>query len=245
MMRYLLILLLISGSCAPLYVQNSRNSPLLEEKGEFFATAGIGTGIDFQSAYAVGNHLGVMVNGYYLNQEGEGLFAVQPNSYRIKHRIIESGIGYFTSPSNKTTFEVYTGFGRGKGSGQDNSATSILILVSDTVNTKSEYDRWFIQPAFGIHLNSISISVASRVSIINFRMAEITSGETKYPFTSRPVVFIEPALTFQWRVNSLGFIVFSQIGFNAPLSSVYQSESMYTGVNYINTSIGIGYRLKR
>ncbi len=244
-MRYLLILSVITSSCAPLYVQNSRNSPLFQEKGEFCVKAGAGTGIDFQAAYAIGNHVGVMANGYYLHQEGEGLFAVQPNSYKINHRIIESGIGYFTNPSTKTTFEVYAGFGRGKGRGQDNSASSFLIFVSDTVNTESKYDRWFIQPAFGIHFNTISISVASRVSIVNFRKAEITSGEVKYPFTSRPVVFIEPALTLQWNVSSLGFIVFSQIGFNTPLSSVYQSESMYTGMNPINTSIGIGYRLKR
>src|SRR5687767_1839211 len=60
---------LIFSACAPVYVPNSRNSPMFTKAGEFQGSIQFGNGIDAQGAVSVTNHIGLMGNFSYANNK--------------------------------------------------------------------------------------------------------------------------------------------------------------------------------
>ena len=86
------------SSCVTLYKPNSINSPVLKEQGEFKGTIGLGTLgtglLNVQTAYAITDHLGIMLNGMYHSSHltDDATFIRKHNQY-----FSESGAGYFTT----------------------------------------------------------------------------------------------------------------------------------------------------
>src|SRR5687768_16948983 len=113
MTRLIFIALLAFTACAPVYVPNVRNSPMFTKAGEFQASVQIGNGIEAQSAFAITEHFGVMTNYLFVDQAG---FDDEEDFHR--HKFFEAGAGYFTN-NDESFFEVFAGYGRGKGSSYD------------------------------------------------------------------------------------------------------------------------------
>lgn len=101
--------LLLICSCSSVYIPNVPNTPMLSSKGEFSGGAHIslkGNG-NFNGAYAVSNHLGVLLGGAYMNNERM--------RKDFNHKLIEAGGGYFTTfgPDHNRILEIYAGIGTG------------------------------------------------------------------------------------------------------------------------------------
>ena len=104
------VALLCFSSCSSVYVPNVPNTPMLSQQGEFSGGAHVslrGNG-NFNGAYAVTNHIGVLMGGAYMNSERR--------RKDFNHKQIEIGGGYFTTfgPENNRVLEIYAGVGTGK-----------------------------------------------------------------------------------------------------------------------------------
>jgi hypothetical protein len=105
-----LLLACIFSSCSSIYLPSVPNTPMLTTQGEVAAGAHVSLkgNFNFNSAYAVSNHLAVMVNGALLNNERE--------RKDLKHKMIELGGGFFDTfgPDNNRIIEIYAGLGSGR-----------------------------------------------------------------------------------------------------------------------------------
>ena len=82
---------MVMSSCSSVYMPNVPNTPMLSTKGEL-STGGHITlkgNASFNSAYAVGEHVGVMLNGSLMNNSGK--------KKDFRHNLLEAGGGYFTT----------------------------------------------------------------------------------------------------------------------------------------------------
>jgi hypothetical protein len=134
-----LSIVLLSG-CSSIYIPSVPNTPMLTEQGEIAAGAHVSLNgnFNFNSAYAVSNHIGVIANGSYVNNER--------TKKDTKHKTIEIGGGYYDTfgPNNNRIFEVYAGIGSGK-SGlvrRDEDENDVLVT---TETREAKYDKKFIQ----------------------------------------------------------------------------------------------------
>jgi hypothetical protein len=161
----LIILLLFTG-CVTLYKPNVINSPLLKEKGEGSATASLGvsgTGwANIQGAYAVSDHIGLMLNGMYHSRRTttEG---TNSSTEKLNIAFGEAGLGYFNqSGSNKNIlFQLYGGGGYG--------ATHDIITGGSSQNPEisSKYTNIFVQPGFALIGKLISASFDLRANYVH------------------------------------------------------------------------------
>ncbi|MEA2105370.1 MAG: hypothetical protein U9P82_01395 [Bacteroidota bacterium] len=112
----LLLLVLPLGflfSCSPEYIPNMANSPMFSNQGELQATVATGTSnFDAQTAYAITDHIGIMVNGSYGNETND-----TTDDFH-KHAFIEAGLGYYEKIGENVRYEIYGGYGFGKTEGE-------------------------------------------------------------------------------------------------------------------------------
>lgn len=105
----LIAFLLVLNSCASLYMPNVPNTPMLSSKSELHAAAHISLkgNTSFNSAYAVSDHFGILLNGSMMNNN--------KNRKDFSHNLLETGGGYFTTlgPEKNRILEIYAGFGKG------------------------------------------------------------------------------------------------------------------------------------
>jgi hypothetical protein len=97
------------SSCSSLYLPNVPNTPMLSSKNELNAAAHIGLkgNTSFNSAYAVSDHLAIMMNGSIVSNAR--------NRKDFSHNLLETGGGYFTTlgADKNRVLEIYGGFGKG------------------------------------------------------------------------------------------------------------------------------------
>ncbi len=130
------LIALIFISCAPLYIPNVVNTPMVKEKKDLNASAHIGTsGYDFQGAYAITNSIAVILNTSYLKSDKDSL----TDDYH-KHLFLETGIGYYKPLGKHFLFDTYCGYGIGK----INSYQSVDIFTS---YANTYVNRFFVQPS--------------------------------------------------------------------------------------------------
>lgn len=226
MVRFTFIALLMVSACAPVYVPNLRNSPMFTKGGEFQASAQIGNGLEAQSAYAVTEHFGVMANFAYINQ-------TDPEAEKDYHRhqFVEGGAGYFSNKDN-SFFEVYAGYGRGKGSTFD----GFEFFGPQSVAATGRYERYFLQPAFGVNKDEINVSFAPRFSMVDFY--EFATEVNATPIHENPKFFFEPAIIGRGNfANNHAFVTF-QAG-----ASLSMNESIYFDRRTFTVGLGLGLRL--
>ena len=97
-----IVVISIMTSCSPEYVPNMVNSPMLSNQGEFQASVATGTSnFDAQTAFAITDNIGIMVNGSFGNETNDST-----DDYH-KHAFIEGGIGYFEKIGSKGRYEIY------------------------------------------------------------------------------------------------------------------------------------------
>lgn len=128
------LLLSVLASCSSIYIPSVPNTPMLTTQGEIAVGAHISLkgNFNFNSAYAVTNHFGVLANGATMNNEKD--------KKDIKHKMIEFGGGYFDTfgPDKNRILEVYAGFGSGK------SERVFREFDKDDLQ-EAKYDKKFIQ----------------------------------------------------------------------------------------------------
>jgi hypothetical protein len=184
------------SSCAPAYVPNVINTPMLSNKGEFQASVHSGTsGVDPQFAYAVTDNIGIMLNGSFMNRvdtaEDYGDFH--------KHQFYEVGIGYYKKIGQFGRFETFGGYGFGK---IKTNFDSNLWEWSSDVRT----NRYFIQPAIGFSNSFFDGSFASRIVVVDLK-------QDSYRNTA---MFLEPVITAKLGYKYVKWMV--QMGFSVPIT---------------------------
>lgn len=224
---YTLVAALFITSCKLMYFPTTHNTPMLTQKGEL-QISGLMDGMlnfDLQSACAVSNNLGVMLNGSYksfwlMNSEDYN-FVGKPHTYA------EAGIGYYKPLVNGGKFEIYGGGGIGSVSGNvPNEVAGGLEIKSGTLT------KFFIQPAVGatfkrrfIFESMVEYDFALRIAAVNLL------NETK--------LFAEPGLVMKVGGKSVRLI--NTIGYSLKLfgrnTSKWEQNPLFIGLG-IQVSIG-------
>jgi hypothetical protein len=205
---YLIVVMLgvlIINSCAPSYIPNVINAPLLSNKGEFQARLNSGiSGFDPQFSYAVTDNIGVMLNGSYNYQNDS-------DSYH-KHYFIESGAGYFGKLQESGRFEVFGGYGYG------DVKTLTPWLPGWVAYADGYYHRIFIQPSIGAVTNVFEGSFSTRFVMVNMHFRDYYGDKPSADNSFNP--FIEPVITAKIGYKYVKFV--TQIGFSIPLGNNYE-----------------------
>lgn len=213
----LLALLGFITSCSPEYIPNMVNSPMLSNQGEFQATIATGTSnFDAQTAFAITDNIGIMVNGSYGNETNDSTDDFH------KHLFFEGGLGYYDKIGAKGRYEIYGGFGTGKAEGFYDGATF------DSRITDATFNRFFVQPGIGISTGIYDGSFSPRFALVQMdpNGADFRTG--KYN------LFFEPVFTSKIGFKYVKFVF--QFGFSVPfgdenLNFDYQPFIMNVGLN--------------
>jgi len=224
-----MLFLLVASSCAPVYVPNARNSPLFTKAGELQGSVQFGNGLDLQGAVSVTKHIGLMANYSYADRKSNPYDTDNLDEYHY-HNFFEGGVGYYENQGN-WCYEIFAGYGKGEGASYDTYAW----WGSQSERATGKYERYFIQPAFGLNKNIMHVSFVPRISIVNF--TEFSNDLVTYPIDDNPRVFIEPAVI--GRVNLMEnhlFFVF-QAGVSFPATS-----NLYYEYRPFQFSTGMGFR---
>ena len=226
MYRFIFAVLLLFTSCAPVYVPNLRNSPMFTKGGEFQAAAHVGNGLEIQSAYAITDHLGVMTNLSFIDQTG-----LDSEEDYHRHRFFEGGIGYFKN-RDESFFEVYAGYGRGQGTSYD----EYELLGPQSVAATGRYERYFLQPAFGLNKDYMNVSFAPRFSLVDFY--EFSTELARTEVREKPKAFFEPAIIGRANFANNHLYAIFQAG-----ASLNMNQSLYFDRRTFTVSAGLGLRL--
>ena len=192
------LFILISISCAPLYIPNNVNAPLLSKKGE--AAIGINygmSGLNVHSSYAPINNFAVMLNYAYLSSTAKS--NGYDDEYLRKQRFGEIALGYFSEIGENGVAEIYIGGGMGKASSIDD----FLSIASTKIYADGTYYRLFVQPNFGFKYRAFEGGFALRGCYLNFTKVKYENYDLDVSTSNyfvEPVVFLRmggPLIKFQ------------------------------------------------
>ena len=216
------IIVLLLTSCKILYIPTTHNSPMLSNKNEFQVSALVGTGVNLQSAYAVTDHVGLMLNGFFLSSNKE-MDLGSDSTKKINELWLnfEAGAGYFTKGLDVFTFEIYAGGGTGR-------------VPADFRNMNYTYDgtqtapmsKLFIQPAIGFRSKFIDVSGVSRFSAITMN--------------NQMLYFFEPGIVA--KLGYKNFRVMGNMGISTHLNNL---ENVTWDYMPFNVGIGLQYNIGR
>jgi hypothetical protein len=135
--------LLLSGCGTSMFMPTVPNVPMFTQKGELSAGghATLKGNITFNTAYAVSDHFGVMLNGSMLSSER--------SKRDMRYNQLEAAGGYFTTfgEQNNRILEIYGGFGSGSSDRIDKKEgkePGSLILTRH----ESDFNKYFMQVNF-------------------------------------------------------------------------------------------------
>jgi hypothetical protein len=228
-MKKAILILLVLSSCTPVYIPNSRSSPMFCKGGEFQGSGSLGNGLEAQTALSITNHLGILANFIYLDRNTHNENSNTIDDY-LKHKFFEGGIGYFEN-QDKMFFEIFAGYGRGQGSSKDS-----YFFASITDISTGKYERYFIQPAFGFNKKIMHVSFVPRFALVDF--TEFSYGTVSTTIDEDPILFFEPAVI--GRVNFMENRVF--FTFQGGISSSINGDR-YFNHRAFQISGGLGFRL--
>lgn len=176
------------NSCAPLYVPNSINTPMLSEKRDYNAAASYGlAGLDLHTAYALNDKIGIMVNGSYMNETSDST-----DNFH-KHIFVETGAGYYKTFGKFIQFEAYGGYGIGRINSYQ--ASGEFSSFADTY-----VNRLFLQPSLGFKIKYFEISLTPR-TVMAF-VSQNNKRETG--------IFVEPTILLKGGSQNIKLI--AQLG---------------------------------
>lgn len=208
--------IIILNSCAPLYVPNVVNTPMLTEEDDFNASIHLGTsGYDAQGAYAVTDNIAVMLNTSFISSTSDST-----DNFH-KHFFIETGAGYYKPIGNYFLFDTYAGYGIGK----INSYQSADIFLS---YANTYVHRFFIQPSFGFVSPYFEAALAPRTVMASVSQANV--NQTGF--------FFEPTLVL--KTGAPNFKATAQLGLSIMLNE-YENSFNYQPFIF---SIGLQYSFR-
>lgn len=204
------------ASCHVLYVPNSFNSPLLRNKGDGQINLAAGaSGFEAQTAYAVTDNLGLMLNGQLLN-------STKDDSVKEQRSLVEMGIGFSERFSDNGIFEIYGGAGVGEVPADYRNSTY------DGKST-APITRYFIQPGLGFYNDWLDISILSRLSAVRI------GGETNW--------FYEPGFMAKMGYKRLRF--YTCMGFSIPFQNYEERKWNHSPVMFsIGLHFNFGKRIE-
>ncbi|MBD0259768.1 MAG: hypothetical protein ICV83_28965 [Cytophagales bacterium] len=202
--------LLLLGSCShKFYAPNTHAVPLFQQQGEVRASGMLWTGtevngVELQGAYALTNHLGMVVN-VIAARGGEVGDARSGYGY-----LLEAGSGYFRPLGEYGVFEAYGGLGVGQAKNRYHSDRSVISTANSTVGLV----RVFGQPSIGLTTPYFDAAFSTRVAWLSMhnpretaRGAPAFSGnyEWEYMRLNPNSLLFEPAATLRagWKYCKL------------------------------------------
>ena len=193
------LLLVCFSSCKIMYIPNTQNIPMLEEKGDIKLDIG---NKDMQLAYGISNHVGIMANGYYNKNEWSVVSGTFDNQYLSKRSLIEGGVGYYTTLGENGRFEIYSGAGYGNVSYNYDLVDNGTLTETNTFGINMM--RIFFQPAIGLQTDNLGFAFSTRLVSVNFLNVD-TVGYTQTELEAEGLheleddmfIFIEPAITLR------------------------------------------------
>jgi hypothetical protein len=212
-MRLSLVLLLLLSvvSCAPVYLPNPPNSPLLSRPGEVVIEGG-GTslgGFYGNLAVASSNHFAALASGQYL--KGEPTRSNGASSF-----FIEAGAGYYDT-TKTSRVEVFALFGKGHSNptGYETNLTSTSFLKAP----EADYYRVAVQFDVGTNGDLFQLGVAGRASYVSFSnlQYDTTYYHSNSFSKSGNIIVAEPFFFF--RIGGKNVMAKVQWGFIIPVSS--------------------------
>jgi hypothetical protein len=199
-------------------------------KGEFQAFAGVGLGINAQAAYALTDNIGVAANYLYINDS-------EANSSTIrKHQAGEIAIGYYKNLKSDLCFEIYAGYGRGKGEAID---TSFLLPFVYDLYAKGFYQKIFVQPAIGSNKNRFNWNVSLKFSLVDFSKINLIEDDEVLLNNVSPKLFLTPAISLSYRIWPKNLSATFQTGINAHVGS----RTIYD-YDFLMASFGFTYTVR-
>lgn len=197
---FLTLLFFMSG-CVSTYMPNVPNTPMFTEKGELSAGGHITPkgNISFNTAYAVSDHFGVMLNGSILNNERR--------KRDLKHNLLEVGGGYFTTfgDQNNRILEIYGGFGGGSSDRTKKHEDKEGVMTYDRY--EAGFSKYFVQVNFSSKRKKslklfnrefpLNYGTALRASYINMN-SYLVNGK---PTTEEDNIFLEPVFYTRVALN--------------------------------------------
>lgn len=228
MTKVYLLALVVVTACAPVYVPNVRNSPMFTKGGEFQASVQVGNGLETQASFSFTDHFGVMTNFSFLDRTRFN--PDNQNDYH-RHTLMEGGVGYFNNEGPRF-FEVFAGYGRGEGSSVD----EYIFFGSQSTAATGKYERYFVQPAFGITNKEVDVSFVSRFSLVDFYAFSNELASTA--INEKPKVLFEPAVVGRANFAKKHMFILFQGGV-----SFGMSQNIYFDRRAFQFSTGIGLRL--
>lgn len=193
--------LVLLSACSSLYMPNVPNTPMLSAANELHAAGHISLkgNTSFNSAYAVSDHFGVLLNGSFMNNERK--------KKEFSHHLLESGIGYFETfgPEKNRILEIYGGLGKGRSERlyKEQSSTGIFIEERQEIS----YNKTFLQVNFSSRrkrdlnlfggrfpLNYGTVLRISHIKMNNLKINDLTQQKEDNIFLE-PVFFTRLALS--------------------------------------------------
>lgn len=211
---------LLLASCKIAYYPTSFNAPMMSSKGDAQIAGAIGVGnLEIQTAYALTDNLGAMINGSYFSEVKELTINDQVQKVQLSHNYIEGGLGNFGSIGKIGRYELFVGGGIG-------------TVPADFRNTyfdgsqTANMTKFFIQPALGMRTNMLDFAGVVRLSSIKI------NNETNY--------FAEPGVVLKLGYKAVKFYA------NAGLSLPYHnSGSQSWDHNFFIIGLGVQVNIKR
>ena len=227
---FLLCAIIALSSCTHYYyTPSSPCVPLFKEKNEVRATGSIGTGDETdtktaQVAYSLTNHLAISAN--YMEARG-GNFDSK-NGARGNYKDIS--LGYFRPVRDRFVFEVFTGYGY----------SNQLHHYSEDESAQLSFQKYFIQPSFGLTTEFLDIAVTPTFSRLSFQ--HIQSNVYSNSFESaalaqisdrRTSILFEPTLTMRagWQFIKLQ----GQMGVSRNLTHkglAFEKKQIHAGISF-------------
>lgn len=233
-MRHLPIIaiVIVAFGCSPKYYSpNTQNVPLLSKKGEIdLSLAGNGNQVEFQGAFAAGEHFALQANG--------GLFVPEDldNGDGGSGKFIELGGGYYTPVAERFVFEVYGLLG--SGSVENNLRSRATTNPATSGNITASLFRAGIQPNFGFKSKYFTAAISSRIAHLTYSKIDgdlIFEGANQedYLRDNNSNLLVEPALTLKGGLERIKFQL--QIGHSFNLSNEnFRQDHTYAtiGLNF-------------
>jgi len=211
------------------YSPNSTNLLLLQEKGDTKVAANYSTaysiefldgaqqksnGLDFQSAYALGEKMGIKLDGFYKWEANRSIFqedGTALNKIFYEKRGIEASAGVynFLQPENSLQASLFAGAGLGRLT-LDETVSSSPIANFHRMN----YTKFFLQPAltFKAAKGNYAFTLGQQTNLLIFRNVEtnLLDYDGLSLINSKPSLFLDFTLHQEFGFEQLKGIRFQQ-----------------------------------
>lgn len=208
----IIAIILMLPSCKVMYIPNKQNVPLFKSSNEVQVAAGP---FDFQAAYSVNKHLGVIANAQFqtyrstLRDDDDTIFYEKNRSVT---RQIEFGAGYYTMLNSGFNLQAFGGFGFGKNYVEIDKMEQQSSQVFSTNSLSANTARFFIQPALGFTSRGVDFAVSCRVVMLNYYNVENKGYSLEqlyldsfWEIDKNSYCFIEPAITMRFGMPNAKF----------------------------------------